>query len=163
MEEFNPDARDGDGDGLVQDGTEWERPVEEVSVEEVVETPSNVEEVAEELKVDAEVSVVEETKDAITTPSKTKSTKKKPAIAPVADGVIGTSVDETPKTKVNNKVKTITDQTVAIYSARNVRWEGVGKINKGYNIVDKAEADKWLEKLDHVRLATPEEVSRELG
>jgi hypothetical protein len=25
---YNPDARDGDGDGLVQDGTEWERPVD---------------------------------------------------------------------------------------------------------------------------------------
>jgi hypothetical protein len=24
---YNPDARDGDGDGLVQDGTEWERPI----------------------------------------------------------------------------------------------------------------------------------------
>ena len=24
---YNPDARDGDGDGFVQDGTEWERPV----------------------------------------------------------------------------------------------------------------------------------------
>ena len=25
---YNPDARDGDGDGLVQDGTEWERAAE---------------------------------------------------------------------------------------------------------------------------------------
>jgi hypothetical protein len=25
---YNPDARDGDVDGLVQDGTEWERPVD---------------------------------------------------------------------------------------------------------------------------------------
>ena len=25
---YNPDARDGDGDGLVQDGTQWERPVD---------------------------------------------------------------------------------------------------------------------------------------
>ena len=25
---YNPDARDGDGDGFVQDGTEWERPVD---------------------------------------------------------------------------------------------------------------------------------------
>ena len=25
---YNPDARDGDGDGLVQDGTEWERPID---------------------------------------------------------------------------------------------------------------------------------------
>jgi hypothetical protein len=25
---YNPDAKDGDGDGLVQDGTQWERAVE---------------------------------------------------------------------------------------------------------------------------------------
>ncbi len=25
---YNPDARDGDGDGIVQEGTEWERPVD---------------------------------------------------------------------------------------------------------------------------------------
>jgi hypothetical protein len=25
---YNPDARDGDGDGLVQDGTQWERPID---------------------------------------------------------------------------------------------------------------------------------------
>ena len=31
-EGFILDAKDGDGDGLVQDGTEWERPVEEASV-----------------------------------------------------------------------------------------------------------------------------------
>ena len=23
---YNPNARDGDGDGIVQEGTEWERP-----------------------------------------------------------------------------------------------------------------------------------------
>ena len=25
---YNPDARDGDGDGMVQDGTQWERPID---------------------------------------------------------------------------------------------------------------------------------------
>jgi hypothetical protein len=30
MTEFNPEAIDGDGDGLVQEGTEFERPVEEI-------------------------------------------------------------------------------------------------------------------------------------
>lgn len=25
---YNPNARDGDGDGMVQDGTVWERPIE---------------------------------------------------------------------------------------------------------------------------------------
>ncbi len=29
---FNPNAKDGDGDGLLQDGTKWERPVEPVAV-----------------------------------------------------------------------------------------------------------------------------------
>jgi hypothetical protein len=149
MSEFNDQAKDGDGDGFVQDGTEWERPVEEVSVE-----PETNEEPAEE---------VEESADVISTPSKGKGSKKKQAMAPVSDGVIGTSVDEAPKARVTNQVKEISENTVAIYSARNVRWEGVGKINKGYNIVDKSEADKWIEKLNHVRLASPEEVSRELG
>lgn len=31
-DEFKIDAKDGDGDGFVQDGTEWERPVDEVIV-----------------------------------------------------------------------------------------------------------------------------------
>jgi hypothetical protein len=38
MTEFNPEAVDGDGDGLVQEGTEFERfaePVEEVAAEPV--------------------------------------------------------------------------------------------------------------------------------
>jgi hypothetical protein len=24
---YNPDARDGDGDGIIQEGTKWERPI----------------------------------------------------------------------------------------------------------------------------------------
>lgn len=35
IDEYNPDAEDGDGDGFVQDGTKWERPVE-VIVDELV-------------------------------------------------------------------------------------------------------------------------------
>tara|TARA_B110000459_G_C16489071_1_gene437942 strand:- start:407 stop:916 length:510 start_codon:yes stop_codon:yes gene_type:complete len=169
MSEFNNKAKDGDGDGFVQDGTEWERPVEEVSVEPETneepaeDAPTLVEELAEELDLEASVAEVEESADVISTPSKGKGSKKKQAMAPVSDGVIGTSVDEAPKARVTNQVKEISENTVAIYSARNVRWEGVGKINKGYNIVDKSEADKWIEKLNHVRLASPEEVSRELG
>jgi len=38
--EFKADAVDGDGDGMVQDGTIHERPVEEVVVEEKVEEPA---------------------------------------------------------------------------------------------------------------------------
>lgn len=51
---------------------------------------------------------------------------------------------------------------VAIYSSRNVSWQGVGKVSKGYNIMTKDKADKWLTR-DHTRLATPEEVAKEYG
>jgi hypothetical protein len=52
--------------------------------------------------------------------------------------------------------------TVAIYSTRNVNWSGVGQVSKGYNIVTKQAADKWV-KRDHIRIATPEEVARDFG
>ena len=52
--------------------------------------------------------------------------------------------------------------TVAIHSTRNVTWSGVGQVSRGYNIVTKQAAEKWLRR-DHVRLATPEEVARDFG
>lgn len=51
---------------------------------------------------------------------------------------------------------------VAVYSSRNVSWQGVGKVFKGYNIMTKDKAEKWLER-DHTRLASPEEVAKEYG
>lgn len=51
---------------------------------------------------------------------------------------------------------------VAIYSSRNVSWQGVGKVSKGYNIMTKDKAEQWLTR-DHTRIATPEEVAKEYG
>lgn len=51
---------------------------------------------------------------------------------------------------------------VAVYSSRNVFWQGVGRISKGYNIMTKDKADKWLTR-DHTKLATPDEVAKEYG
>lgn len=56
---FNMDAKDGDGDGLVQDGTVHQRPLEEI--EEVV---SAVESIFEELK-DGASEIVETVKETI--------------------------------------------------------------------------------------------------
>lgn len=53
-------------------------------------------------------------------------------------------------------------ETVAIYSNGNKTWQGVGKIRTGYNIVAKENADQWLTQ-NGVRIATPEEVAKELG
>jgi hypothetical protein len=65
-DKFNENATDGDGDGMVQDGTIWERPVKPVIEEPVVEPV-------------VEAPVVEKK----TTTKKT--TTKKPAVADVGD------------------------------------------------------------------------------
>jgi hypothetical protein len=85
------------------------------------------------------------------------SKPKKPALAPVANGVVGSSNANKP-----DKVAAVVDEkpTVAIHSTRNVSWNGVGKVSAGYNIVTKSAADKWLTR-GHIRLATPEEVAKE--
>ena len=53
-------------------------------------------------------------------------------------------------------------EKVAVHSTKSVRWEEVGSISKGYNIVTKAQAEKWLTR-SHVRIATPEEVKKAFG
>jgi hypothetical protein len=53
-------------------------------------------------------------------------------------------------------------QKVALFASRNLVWQGVGKIVKGYNFVEPSEADFWLTK-DGVRKATPEEIKAALG
>lgn len=51
---------------------------------------------------------------------------------------------------------------VAVHSIKNVHWQGVGHLNKGYNIVTKEAAAKWLTK-SGIREATPEEVATHYG
>jgi hypothetical protein len=88
--------------------------------------------------------------------------KKFGSITQTENDAIGSgAASKSPKIKAVEP-KVVKKETVALFSTRNVLWEGVGKIDKGYNIVDKAEAEKWL-KRDHVRTATPEEVAEEYG
>ena len=84
---------------------------------------------------------------------------EKQALTPVADGVIGTGTVKAAKKPAAKPAETKGD-TVAIHSSRNVHWEGVGKVFRGFNIVSKDAADKWLTR-NHVRIATPAEVAKE--
>ena len=149
--EFNPEATDGDGDGILQDGTPFERPVEDQlvdpTVEETVEAP--VEDVVE--------AVVE---DVVVSP---EPVEEAPAIVPVENGVIGTGKTAKKKKATVKKGDTSpVEDKVALHSTRNVSWTGVGKVYRGYNIVTESAAEKWLTR-DHVRLATPEEIKQEFG
>ena len=89
------------------------------------------------------------------TPTPSKRVSKKT----VGDDAIGSNISENTNTIKDSDERKF---TVAIYSTKNVVWEGVGKVSKGYNIVTKAQAEKWLT-IKHVRLATPEEVAQEFG
>jgi hypothetical protein len=76
-------------------------------------------------------------------------------------GAIGSMAADGPK-KTTKPVAVDLSEKVALHSTKSVRWEGVGSISKGYNIVTQAQADKWLTR-SHVRIATPEEVKKAFG
>lgn len=142
-DEFNPNAIDGDGDGMVQDGTEFERPVEEVAVEPVVEEAP-------------------ETKDEGVISSPEPVASAEPALAPVANGVIGTGTKKKAAKPAAKKGDTSPKpKTVAIYSTKNVSWPGVGRVNIGLNIVPEDQAKQWLTR-EHIRAVDPKEVAGEL-
>lgn len=98
----------------------------------------------------------------VTTPQYTSVTEEVQSLGPVGDGAIGaTTAPRLPK-KSNAEKASKKKETVALHSTKNVTWNGVGKVYRGYNIVDKETADKWLTR-DHIRIATPEEVAKEFG
>ena len=74
-------------------------------------------------------------------------------------GAIGSMAADGPKKTV--KVEGLGDK-VAIHSTKSVYWSEVGSVTKGYNIVTKQQADKWLTR-KHVRIAEPEEVKKAFG
>ena len=75
-------------------------------------------------------------------------------------GAIGSMAADGPQRTI--KPESQNGDKVAIYSTSNVRWGEVGVVYKGYNIVTKDQAEKWLTR-PHVREATPEEIQKALG
>ena len=75
-------------------------------------------------------------------------------------GAIGSMAADGPRKIINSEVNL--SGKVALYSTKSVRWEEVGSLNRGYNIVTEKQAEKWLSR-SHVRIATPEEVQKAFG
>lgn len=91
----------------------------------------------------------------ITSPNKKKG-KPAPSIA-VVDGAIGS-----PGASRKDPVKAVSEpktkkETVALFSTKNVFWENVGEVKRGYNFVTPEQAEYW-KKRPHIRMATPQEV-----
>lgn len=89
--------------------------------------------------------------------------KPKQALGSIDNGIFGIvaipadSISEKKEIKIKQE-----KDLVAIHSTKNIYWSGVGKILKGYNIVERHNAEKWLTKTG-IRIAQPEEVAKEYG
>ncbi|NBU99852.1 MAG: hypothetical protein EBS31_00015 [Burkholderiaceae bacterium] len=132
----------------------------EALVEEIVE---KTEEVSEPVIEETKPVEAEEPKNVISSGSQNigKPAEEVAGITSVENGVIGTG-KVAKKPKAAAKTEEVKQEKVAVYSTRNVTWNGVGKVYRGYNIVTKEAADKWITR-DHARIATPEEVAKEFG
>ena len=56
--------------------------------------------------------------------------------------------------------KRVDDKDVPLHSNRNIFWNGVGDLRRGYNVVSKEHAELWLTK-QGIRVATIEEMIKE--
>lgn len=130
--------------------------------EPVVEEAPVVEDAPAEPVVEVPAPVVEEPVAAITTPSYNSHVDEVPALGSVGAGAIGATTAVRQPRASKKKAEEVVVEKVAVHSTKNVTWQGVGKVYRGYNIVTKDAADQWLTR-SHVRLATPEEVAKEFG
>lgn len=137
-------------------------PVEQPPVieEPVVESPVVEETSLEPVKEEAPAQEAN-TNDVIGAPSYSGNSETQ-ALGAVNNGAIGATTAPKTSKKSSAKKESEKKETVALHSTRNVTWSGVGKVYRGYNIVEKSEADQWLTR-SHIRLATPEEVAKEFG
>jgi hypothetical protein len=129
--------------------------------EPAIKAPEVVEETVVEEEVKPEPVVEEKVEDVIKAPAYSAPVEQVPALAPVANGAIGTGTADKPAKKVSAP-KQDKEKTVAIKSTKNVTWIGVGKVSKGINIVSEAAAAEWLTR-DHVTKVEAEEVAKEFG
>ena len=83
-------------------------------------------------------------------------------LEPIDSGAVGTAMRKIDKTVSDAATEPKENDKVAIHSTKNVYLPGVGKVLKGYNIVKREAAEKWLAR-EHIREATPEELAREFG
>jgi hypothetical protein len=67
------------------------------------------------------------------------------------------------KKPVAKKVQTQKTQValtkVALFAPNSIVYPGLGRLNKGYTIVESDKAQNWLKISDKVREATPQEVA----
>jgi hypothetical protein len=132
-----------------------EQPAENLVIEEPTE-----EVVSEEIDAQPEIEIPE-----IVIALEEKVADEVPTLEANDENIISSNKGSKKSKKVEAEVKiekAPEAPKVAIYSSRNVDWQGVGAVKRGYNLVTQEQAAKWLTRI-HVRLVEPEEIAREFG
>lgn len=141
-------------------------------------TVSGLKEYAEENGIDlgsaktktAILSIITQTKSSISAPNNVVGSEKvyaqkrvpKSNTKPDEGNVTTVNSADTFKNKEFKKDTETPEGKLAIYSEKNMHWNGIGGITKGYNIVTKEAAEKWLTRKG-IRQANPEEVASYYG
>ena len=125
-----------------------------------------VEAVAQENPIIENVKVGEVVNDdnqkVISGPTKAKSSKSS-NMQKNPENVLGSrAADRALAKPVVEEVVVTKKEKVALWSNKNIRWTGIGALQKGYNIVTEEASEKWLER-QGIRKATPEEVATYFG
>lgn len=116
------------------------------------------------------LSVITQTKSSISSPdnvigsNKIVNEKRNPVsnTRPDDNNVTVVGSADNFKNKNFRKDTQTPDGKTAIFSEKNMHWNGVGGIKKGYNIVTKEAAEKWLTRKD-IRQATTDELASYYG
>lgn len=93
--------------------------------------------------------------------SNTKSKSDNTISSGAADYALAKNKTFVEKDLVKNDEKKDSNK-IALWSNRNKHLVGAGKLETGYNIVNKEVSELWL-KVNGVRVATPEEVATHYG
>lgn len=116
------------------------------------------------MDIESNISVPSESEQTVITAPKVERRTPRSNTTTNEDGVITVNSAEKnyPPVKKEKETPQVSDGKVAVHSAKNLHWQGVGKLKPGYNILSKEEAAKWLTNR-HVREATAEEVATYYG
>ncbi len=60
-------------------------------------------------------------------------------------------------TKVKDNLVCLFVENASVYE------QSLGRLNKGYNVVSKKDADVWVSKFPRIRVTSPEEVAEVFG
>jgi hypothetical protein len=114
--------------------------------------------------VEQEVAPVDKDDQKIITAAKKTKSPRTSNMQSKEDNTLGSRAADSAlnRKKDTTASKPEVDEKVALWSSKNIRWSEVGTLIKGYNIVTKEAAEKWLDKAG-IREATAEEVATYFG